>query len=111
MAHYLIQATYTPEGWAVLTKNPQDRSQAIAAVIKNLGGSIEGYWFSFGEYDLAAIIQMPDNVSAAAFSLAISAGGAVKSIKTTPLLTMQEAIEAMKKSAASGYKPVTQAGL
>jgi hypothetical protein len=48
---------------------------------------------------------MPDNVSAAALSLAIAAGGGFKAHKTTPLLTVAEAIEAMKKAATAGYKP------
>jgi hypothetical protein len=47
---------------------------------------------------------MPSNVEAAAFSLAASAGGAVRSIKTTPLMSMAEGVEAMKKAAKSGYK-------
>ena len=52
-----------------------------------------------------AILEMPDNVSAAAFSVAGSSGGAIKAIKTTPLMTMDEGIEVMKKAAATGYRP------
>jgi uncharacterized protein with GYD domain len=54
------------------------------------------------------VVEMPDNVSAAAFAMAISAGGSCKAVKTTPLLTAQEGLEAMKKAAGSGYKPVIQ---
>jgi hypothetical protein len=50
-------------------------------------------------------MEMPDNVSAAAFSLAGSAGGGIKAVKTTPLLTIDEGIEAMRKAAGAGYRP------
>ena len=50
-------------------------------------------------------MQMPDNVSAAAFALAVAAGGAFKSHKTTPLMSMEEGIEAMKKAGGTGYRP------
>ena len=56
------------------------------------------------DYDAVVIMQMPDNVSAAAFSLAVAAGGAVRAHKTTPLLTIAEGIEAMKKASGAGYQ-------
>lgn len=105
MAYYLIQVAYTPEAWASIVKNQQNRLDAVRPVVEKMGGKIESGWLSFGDYDLVAICQMPRNVEAAAFSLAAAAGGAVKSIKTTPLLTMEEGMEAMKKAAASGYQP------
>ena len=60
--------------------------------------------FAFGDYDLVSIVEMPSNVEMAAFSVAAAAGGAIRSIKTTPLMTTTEGIEAMKKAAKSGYK-------
>ena len=108
MANYLVQVAYTPESWAAMVKDPQDRSKVVEAAIKNLGGKIERFWLSFGDYDIVGVVDMPDSVSAAAFSMAVAAGGACKDVKTTPLLTTQEGIEAMKKAAACGYKPVGQ---
>jgi len=70
-----------------------------------LGGRIESAYYAFGEYDVVGIMEMPDNVSAAALSLAASAGGAMKAIKTIPLMTIEEGIEAMRKAAGSGYRP------
>ena len=105
MAYYLVQATYTSEAWKTLVKDPQDRTKAIRPVVEKLGGSLEGVWFAFGDHDLVLIIQMPDNVSAAAFSLAASAGGALKALKTTPLLAITEGLGAMKKAAKVGYRP------
>lgn len=105
MAYYLIQVAYTPEAWATQIKNPQNRIEAVRPVVEKLGGRFEGAWYAFGEYDVIAICNMPDNVSAAAFSLAASAGGAVKAFKTTPLMTTEEGIEAMKKAGAASYQP------
>ena len=96
MARYLIEVAYTGEAWATQVRNPQNRMEAIRPVIEHLGGRIESAYYAFGEYDVVGIMEMPDNVSAAAFSLAASAGGAVKAIKTIPLMTIEEGIEAWK---------------
>ena len=106
MAQYLFQVASTPEAWAALVSTPQDRGKAVEGVIKNLGGKLERAWLSFGDYDVIGVMEMPDSVSAAAFSMAVAAGGACKTVKTTPLLTSVEGIEAMKKAAQSGYRPV-----
>lgn len=107
MASYLYQLSYSAEAWAALIKSPHDRVEAVRKAVQTLGGKIESFWFAFGDYDLVGVIDMPDNTSAAAFSLAVAAGGACKSLKTTPLLSIAEGIEAMKKAGGSGYKPAT----
>jgi len=104
MASYLLQVGYTPEAWANLIANPHDRIDVVRPVVEKLGGKIVHAWFAFGDHDLIAVLEMPTSVEAAAFSLAAVAGGAIRSIKTTPLLTTAEGIEAMKKAAKSGYK-------
>jgi uncharacterized protein with GYD domain len=109
MAHYLLQVAYTSEAWAAMVKKPQNRAEAVRAAIEKLGGQEKGFWFAFGDYDIVGIIEMPDSVSTAAFAVAISAGGACKGVKTTPLLTIEEGMEAMKKAATCGYKPATKA--
>jgi uncharacterized protein with GYD domain len=108
MAYFLLQARYTPEAWAAMLANPQDRSQAVEGAIRALGGRMERFWMAFGEHDIVGIVDMPTSVSAAAFSMAVAAGGACKGVKTTPLLTIAEAQDAMKKAATCGYKPVTR---
>ena len=107
MSHYLLEISYTPEAWAAMLKNPHDRAQAVEATIKKLGGSVERFWMAFGKYDIIGIVEMPDNVAAAAFAMAVSAGGACKNVRTTALLSVKDGIEAMKKAATSGYKPAT----
>jgi uncharacterized protein with GYD domain len=110
MAHFLIQLGYTSEAWAAMVKNPQDRSAAVAPAIEKLGGKMEHFWLSFGEYDVVGIVEMPNNVSAAAFAIAIGAGGACRSFVTTPLLSSEEAIEAMKQAGTCGYKAAMARG-
>jgi uncharacterized protein with GYD domain len=105
MPYYLLQVSYTSKGLATLVKNPQNRMDALRPVFVGLGGRLDGMWFSFGDYDLVMICQMPDNVSVAAISMAISSGDAVKTVKTTPLMTMKEGMEAMKKATTTPYHP------
>ena len=105
MAYYMVQVAYRPKAWGTLVKKPQGRTEAIRAVIEKLGGKLEGAWLTFGEYDALVICQMPDNVSAAAFSMAASAGGSLKACKTTPLMTVEEGVEAMRKAGGAGYRP------
>ena len=92
---------------ATLVSRPQDRIAVVSKAVKKLGGKVVNGWMSFGEYDTALIMHLPDNVAAAAFALAIAAGGACKSVKTTPLLSIAEGIEAMKTASTLGYKPPT----
>jgi uncharacterized protein with GYD domain len=101
MARYLFQASYTSEAWAAQVSHPQNRMDVIRPVIERLGGRLESAYLSFGDYDVVVIAEMPDHVSAAAFSLAASAGGAVKAVKTTPLMTIEEGMEAMQKAAGA----------
>lgn len=107
MAYYLFQVAYTPEAWAAMVKNPQDRAAAVEPAIRKLGGTIERFWLSFGEYDIIGLVEMPDTVAAAAFSVALSAGGACKNVKTTPLLTVEEGVQAMRRASTCGYKAAT----
>jgi uncharacterized protein with GYD domain len=62
-------------------------------------------YYAFGEYDVVLIGEIPDHVSAAALAMAVAAGGAAKALKTTPLLTIEEGIEAMRKASGTGYRP------
>jgi uncharacterized protein with GYD domain len=104
MATFLLQAAYTSDAWANLVAQPQNRIDAIRPVVEKLGGKVTHGWFAFGDYDVIAVIEMPSNIEAAALSIAASAAGALRSIKTTPLLTQEEAIAAMRKSRLSGYR-------
>lgn len=106
MPHYLQQVAYSREGWEALIANPQNRIEAVRPAIEKLGGKIESAWFSFGDYDIVVIAELPDNVSAAAIAMAFAAGGACKSVQTTPLISPEEATQALRKAKDCGYRPV-----
>ncbi len=105
MPYYLFRGSYTAQAWASLVKKPQNRTEVVRSAVESLGGTLEGAWLAFGQEDVVAICKMPDNVSAAAFSLAVAAGGALKSSETTPLMTFDEGLAAMRKAAKAGYRP------
>lgn len=107
MPSFFVQVSYTAEAIAALVKKPQDRGEAVRKTVETLGGSVKGAWLSFGDYDIVALLEMPDNTSAAAFAIAASGGGSCRAVKTTALLSVEEGIEAMKKAGASGYRGVT----
>ena len=105
MPLYMWQGAYAPEGWATLVEKPQNRVQAVRPAIERLGGKMRNAFFSFGEYDVVLIVEMPNNVSAAALSMAIASGGAVKNSKITVLLSPEDGLAAMKKASTAGYRP------
>lgn len=105
MPFYLVQASYSSQATAGMIKNPQDRAAAVRPMIERAGGKLHGFWLTLGKYDVVAIAEMPDNVSAAAFSMAIGASGAMSAYRTTALLTVAEATEAMQKAGKVGYQP------
>src|SRR5439155_18194921 len=86
MPLYMTQFAYTPEAWAALAKNPEDRTEALRGLAKKMGGKVVNLYYSFGEYDGVAIFEAPDDVSAAAVAVAASGAGHVKGTKTTRLL-------------------------
>lgn len=104
MSYYLIQASYTSQAIAAMVKNPQDRAAAVRPMIEKAGGKLHGLWFTFGDTDIVAIAEMPNNISAAAISMAIGASGVMSSYRSTALMTPGEAVEAMQQAAAVTYQ-------
>ena len=104
----MYEAAYTAESLAAQLKNPQNRADAVGrAACEAVGGKLIGGWYCFGDYDLILIADGPDNERMAAIALSIAAGGAVKSAKTTVLMSGAEAVASMKKAetVAKIYKP------
>jgi len=103
MAKFMVAASYTAEGLKGLAKDKASgRKQAVTQALAAVGGKLEAIYFAFGDMDVFLICDCPDNVSAAALSLAASASGLVRT-KTTPLLTVEEVDQALAKSVA--YRP------
>jgi uncharacterized protein with GYD domain len=105
MPLYLTRFSYTPETWARLVNNPEDRSQAARSYIESVGGKLHGFWYAFGTHDGYSVWEAPDNVSMAAVSLAITGGGALSSFETTVLLTVDETLEALRSAGQIQYRP------
>jgi uncharacterized protein with GYD domain len=105
MAFYLIQVAYNNSAAKTLVANPQTREDAIRKTCASLGGKLQSFFFSFGEYDVAIIAELPDNAAAAALALATAAKGAISKCHTTVLLTATEGLDAMKKAQKVDYTP------
>ncbi len=109
MALFMIQATYTPQAWATLLKAPQDRRQAIGALVQKAGGRMIDLYFAFGENDIIFIFEAPDALTAAAISVAGNVAGHIKTIKTTQLITVEESLDLMHRASALGPAPAPTA--
>ena len=105
MPLYLTRFSYTPETWAKLINNPEDRREAARQYIESVGGKLHGFWYAFGEHDGYNLWEAPDNVSMAATALAIGAGGALRSVETTVLLTVEDTLSALSKASSIKYQP------
>jgi uncharacterized protein with GYD domain len=105
MPSFLMRFSYTPEAWAKLIKQPEDRRVVARSVIEKLGGKLHGFWYGFGEHDGYVLIEAPDNISAAAFSVGISTGGSLSASETTVLLSVEETIDMLKKAQGLPYTP------
>jgi uncharacterized protein with GYD domain len=62
MALYLSRFTYTPQTWARLIANPEDRRKAAQSYIESVGGKLHGFWYAFGTHDGYTLWEAPDNV-------------------------------------------------
>jgi uncharacterized protein with GYD domain len=106
MQKYLIQANYVGEGINGLLKEGGTRRRAaVDELFKSMGGTVEAFYFAFGDKDVFIIGELPDNATAAALALRVNAAGAA-SCKTTVLITPQEVDQAVKKTGS--YRPPGQ---
>ena len=98
MPVFMSQFSYTTETWKQLADNPEDRRDAIEPLLESLGGRLIAVYYAFGDYDGVVIFEAPDGATAAAAVIAAIAPGHVKSVKTTPLLTVDEMQAALSKT-------------
>jgi uncharacterized protein with GYD domain len=101
---YLSKFSYTPETWARLVGAPEDRRKAAQSYIEAVGGKLHGFWYAFGAYDGYTLWEAPDNVSMATVALAINSGGALSSLETTVLMSVEETMEALRKVERVKYR-------
>ena len=104
MPLYLSRFSYTPETWAKLIANPEDRRRPLRRTSSRSAAKLHGFWYAFGTHDGYTLWEAPDNVSMAAVALAISGGGALSSLETTVLMTVDETIDALRKAEQVQYR-------
>lgn len=105
MSRYLVTVAYTPEARAHLIKHPQNRLEAVNPVVQQLGGKVVSAWLALADYDVVLILEMPRYVDAGAVVTTFSVKDIVKDIKLTPLMEIDEWIEAVKKVGLAHYQP------
>jgi uncharacterized protein with GYD domain len=99
MPLYQIQFSYTPEAWARLASNPEDRSTEVGALLENLGARlISFYYYIGGKYDGVLTLEAPDKEAALAAAIAAFAAGGAKVLDMVELLSVEEGIEAMRRA-------------
>jgi uncharacterized protein with GYD domain len=98
MAKYLIQATYSGEGFKGVVKDKASgRKAALEKALSSVGAKLDSMYYSFGDHDVVLIVDAPDNATVAAVGMAACSTGLART-STTPLLTIEEADQAVKKS-------------
>jgi uncharacterized protein with GYD domain len=75
MPLYLSKVSYTPETWAKLIKEPEDRRETVGRVLEAVGGKLHGLWFAFGDHDGYVLVEAPDNTAAASALLTVAGSG------------------------------------
>ena len=97
MPKFLIQARFTEESLkGTLEEGGTARHAAVSAAVESLGGKLEAYYYAFGDYDVVGIADMPGNVAAAGFALAVASAKGATDTRTTVLLTPADMDEAVK---------------
>jgi len=90
MPKYLFQARYTTEGiQGLVNDSASGRRADVQAAVKALGGNVEAFYYAFGDEDVVTIVDLPDNIKAAALGLTTTGSGAVR-VRTTPLLSVED---------------------
>jgi uncharacterized protein with GYD domain len=105
MPLYMMQFAYTGEAWAALAKNPENRAEIDAGLMKQLGGRLVDLYYCFGEYDGVVLAELPNDTAATAAVIAASSKGHIKATRTTRLMTVNEALDAMKQAGAATFAP------
>lgn len=105
MPLYMCRFGYTPETWAGLVRSPENREEAVRRVLEGTGAKLHNIWYAFGEEDGFALIEAPDNVSAAGLAVAITSSGAFRKFETSVVLTQNELLQALEKASEIAYAP------
>lgn len=98
MAQYLIEVGYTPQAWSTQVDRHTDVRARITPALDACGATLDSCFYAFGDVDLVAIIDFPTPEDAAAFGMTVTASGALRSYRTTPLLSVEQGMAAMQRA-------------
>src|ERR1700737_5104293 len=98
MAKFAVLGGYTTEAWAKMIDNPGDRTAAVTKVLEGLGGKLESFYWSFGDDDFLGIIEAPDDIAAAAFSVAVGSTGTLRNLRTIKLIPLSDGQKILEKA-------------
>ncbi len=104
MPRYMAHFAYTADAWAALTKKPVDRRENLRALLQGMGGQLIDLYYHFGEYDGTLIFEAPDDTTAMAAVLGVVSPGHIRATKMTRLMTVEEAMDAMRKAGGQSYQ-------
>jgi len=105
MTKYLIEETIGPQGFQGISQKPEDRSEVLRPIFEAAGCKLEQFYISGIENKAYLIVESPDLNSVYTVGATFMAGGAASSIKCTPLMTISQAVDLMKKTASLAYRP------
>ncbi len=103
MPVYMLQFSYTPKAKAALAQNPEDRSVVFEKLLEDMGGQLNAFYNSLGDYDGVAIFEAPDEQTAHSIELAASQPGHLKETKILPLVPIKESMGAMREASKQEY--------
>lgn len=98
MPLYMRQFSYTPETWAALAQNPENREVATRVAAEQFGCRLVLFAYTFGDYDGVAIFEAPDEATVSALLLASILTGANQTTKTTALLSAEAMVDLLRRS-------------
>jgi uncharacterized protein with GYD domain len=98
MAHYLIEVGYTPQSWATQIDAQGNVADRITPALKACGAKLESLYYAFGDSDVVGVIDFKTPEDAAGFALAVTSSGALRSFKTTPLLSIDQGMKSLKRA-------------
>ena len=105
MAKYLVLFSLTSESAKRFIAKPSDRAAVVREVAESAGGSLESYYWMFGQYDGAAVFNLPDSQSMAAVSLAITSSGALSRFETHELIESGDLTTIAERAKGITYQP------
>lgn len=104
MPLYMSQFAYTPQSWAALVKNPEDRRATVSALAEKAGCRVVEMYYCFGEYDGVLLTEAPDETTVMSLLMTIAAAGHLKALKTTTLFTVEDTLKALGKAGGLAYR-------